>query len=63
MADPNHKIWEEIRLNIEKHLPDMVGITMYIGKYKSAKNIVVINKRVSKDIKVIVGGAASDIGC
>ena len=51
-----HPVWVEIEENIRKYTPDMIGISMFTGGYKSAKNIARIAKSVDKDIKVIVGG-------
>ena len=52
----SHPLWLEVKENIERHFPDIIGITMLTGTYKSAENIGRIAKELNKDIKVVVGG-------
>lgn len=56
LNNPEHVIWKEIKRKIEEISPDVVGITMHTGTYKSAKNIAAIVKYISSDIMVSVGG-------
>lgn len=49
-------MWKEIKSKIEEISPDVVGISMHTGTYKSVKNIAAVAKCVSRDIAVIVGG-------
>lgn len=52
----SHPIWGEIRDKISSFMPDFLGITMLTANYKAAKNIAMIAKDVSSDIRVVVGG-------
>lgn len=56
LNNSEHAIWKEIKSKIEETSPDVVGISMHTGTYKSVKNIAAIAKCVSRDIAVIVGG-------
>jgi radical SAM superfamily enzyme YgiQ (UPF0313 family) len=56
LNDFENKIWKEIKSEIEAYSPDVVGITMHTGTYKSAKNIAAVVKSISKEIIVVVGG-------
>ena len=56
LSDLNHPLWLEVRKNIESYSPDIVGITMLTGTYKSAENVGRITKELNKDIDVVVGG-------
>ena len=56
LSDFDHPIWSEIRSAIRNFSPQIVGITMLTGTYKSAENIARICKQINKDITVIVGG-------
>ncbi len=54
LSDP---IWEEVRNNIEKFDPDIIGITMFTANYKTGKIIANIAREINRKIKIIVGGA------
>ena len=56
LSDLNHPIWKEITEQIASFSPDIVGITMLTGTYKSAENVAIVAKEVDKDIKIVVGG-------
>jgi len=56
LSDLDHPIWSDIRTVIRKFSPQIVGITMLTGTYKSAENIARICKEINKDTIVIVGG-------
>lgn len=56
LSNLNHPLWLEVKENIERFSPDIVGITMLTGTYKSAENIGRIAKELNKDIDVVVGG-------
>ena len=53
LADP---IWAEIKENIVKFNPDIIGITMFTANYKVAKVMAKIAKGFNDNIKIIVGG-------
>lgn len=52
----NHPIWKEVKENIEKFSPDVVGLTMLTGTFKSTLNIAKLVKCINKKIMVVVGG-------
>lgn len=56
LNDPDHAIWCEIRQNIERYSPDLVGISMYTATYKSAKIVADIVKKIDQRTTVMVGG-------
>ena len=56
LSDLNYPYWQEVREQIERFSPDIVGITVLTGTYKSAENVGRIAKEVNKDIIVVVGG-------
>ena len=56
LSDLNHPLWLEIKDVIKDYSPDIVGITMMTGTYKSAENIGRIAKEVNEKIVVVVGG-------
>ena len=49
-------LWLEIREDIKRFSPDIVGISMLTGTYKSAENIGRIVKELDNEIDVVVGG-------
>jgi anaerobic magnesium-protoporphyrin IX monomethyl ester cyclase len=51
-----HPVWIEVRDNIKKFAPDIIGITMLTGTYKSAENVGKIAKEFDPNIKVVVSG-------
>lgn len=57
LNSPNHPIWEEIENSIRKFQPDIIGITMLTGTYKSAEHVARISKNIDQNITVVVGGA------
>lgn len=52
----NHPLWLEVKENIERYSPDIIGITMLTGTYKSAENIGRIAKELNENVVVVVGG-------
>ena len=56
LSNLNHPLWLEVKENIERYTPDIVGITMLTGTYKSAENVGKIAKELNNDIEVVVGG-------
>ena len=46
----------EVKETIESFSPDIIGITMLTGTYKSAENDGRIVKGLNKNIEVVVGG-------
>ena len=57
LEDLSKPIWTEIKEYICSFAPDFVGISMLTANYKAAKNIAKMTKSISRDIKVVVGGA------
>ena len=51
-----HECWEVVRLVIQDLQPDVVGITMHTGAYRSAKNVALIARSINSEIKIVVGG-------
>jgi radical SAM superfamily enzyme YgiQ (UPF0313 family) len=56
LSDLNYPYWQEVKQQIEQFNPDIIGITVLTGTYKSAENVARIAKQVNKNIIVIVGG-------
>ncbi len=56
LDDPNYFIWKEIEETIRKEEPDIVGIGFTTDKYRSARNVSGIAKKINKDLIVIAGG-------
>lgn len=56
LSDLSHPLWLEVRETIKRYSPEIIGITMLTGTYKSAENVGRIAKELDKDIKVVVGG-------
>ena len=56
LFDLSHPLWLEVKENIERYSPDIIGITMLTGTYRSAENTGRIAKELNKDIPVVVGG-------
>lgn len=56
LNDSKHPIWKEVKAQIEKFAPDIVGITMLTGTFKSVVNVAKIAKEINKEIIVMVGG-------
>ncbi|MFC1571241.1 B12-binding domain-containing radical SAM protein [Candidatus Margulisiibacteriota bacterium] len=56
LNDLNHPIWQEIRKNLEKYLPDVVGISMYTATCKSSLIIADMIKKINKETLIVVGG-------
>jgi len=49
-------LWEEIREQIKKYNPDVVGITSKSQNFSSARIVASIVKQINKNIVVILGG-------
>jgi len=56
LNDADHPLWKEAKETIRDFSPDIVGITMLTGTYKSAENVARIAKGISREIKVVAGG-------
>ena len=56
LFDFGHPLWLEIRETIERYSPDIIGITMLTGTYKSVENTGRIAKNLNEDVVVVVGG-------
>lgn len=56
LNNPNHPMWKEIDEKIQGFKPDIIGITMLTGTYKSAERVAEITKKINKNIIVVVGG-------
>jgi radical SAM superfamily enzyme YgiQ (UPF0313 family) len=56
-----HEIWEEIKNKIKNFNPDIVGISMFTGAYKSAKIVAQLAKEINPEIKVVIGGPHSTL--
>lgn len=56
LFDLSHPLWREVKENIKSYSPDIIGITMLTGTYKSAENVGRVAKELNKDIDVVVGG-------
>ncbi|MCX6760318.1 MAG: radical SAM protein, partial [Candidatus Nealsonbacteria bacterium] len=56
LNDKNAEIWKEVRENIKKFNPDILGISMFTGAYKSAKITAQIAKEINPNLKTVVGG-------
>jgi len=56
LSDLNHPLWLEIKENIKIFSPDIIGITMLTGTYKSAENVAKIAKKLNEDVKILLGG-------
>ena len=52
----NHDCWGEVAETMYDFKPDVVGITMYTGAYRSARNVAYIAKRCNEDVRILVGG-------
>lgn len=51
-----HPLWEEVRKSIANYHPEVVGITMHTGTFKSSRNVARIAKELDGDTLVVVGG-------
>jgi len=56
LSNLNHPLWLEVRENIERFFPDIIGITMLTGTYRSTENVSRIAKELDKHIEILVGG-------
>ena len=56
LSNLNYSLWLEVKETIESCSPDLIGITMLTGTYKSAENIGRIAKELNEDVVVVVGG-------
>lgn len=56
LYDFNHPLWIEVKDTIKSYSPDIVGITMLTGTYKSAENVARAVKELDCNIDVVVGG-------
>lgn len=56
LNDEGADIWEEVKRKIKDFNPDVLGIFMYTGAYKSAKIIARLAKSMNPELKVVVGG-------
>jgi radical SAM superfamily enzyme YgiQ (UPF0313 family) len=56
LSNLNHPLWLEVKETIESFSPDIIGVTMLTGTYKSAENVGRIAKELNEDVVVVVGG-------
>jgi len=56
LENENHPVWAEIRDTITSYRPEIIGITAMSNKYPFVLKIAQIAKKISKDIKIVVGG-------
>jgi len=56
LESSDHPIFREIALTVEEYEPDIVGISVISVKFACALKIASLCKRISKDIKIIMGG-------
>jgi len=61
VEDKNHYVWNEIKQQIEKFNPDIVGISTMTSKFPMAVRIAEITKSVDLGIKTVIGGHHSSI--
>lgn len=54
--DEKNGLWQEIKEKIKDFNPDIVGISMFTGAYKSAKIVAKLAKEINPEIKIAVGG-------
>jgi len=54
--DEKNAIWQEVKEKIRKFNPDVLGISMFTGAYKSAKIVARLAKEVNPEMKIAVGG-------
>ena len=57
LNNEDHPIWKEIQKKIKNFNPDIVGITMLTGTYKSSENIAKLIKKNNNEIIIVVGGS------
>lgn len=58
LANP---VWDRFRRAIEYFRPDVVGISVWTGGYRSALNIARISREFNPDITVIAGGVHASL--
>jgi radical SAM superfamily enzyme YgiQ (UPF0313 family) len=61
VEDKNHYVWTEIKQQVEKFNPDIVGISTMTSKFPMAVRIAKITKSVDPGIKIVIGGHHSSI--
>lgn len=61
VEDKNHYVWKEIKQQVEKFNPDIVGISTMTSKFPMAVRIAEITKSVDPGIKIVIGGHHSSI--
>ena len=54
--DPDDECWVEVRREIENFRPDLLGVHMKTGSYRSALNTVRLAKEIDPGITTVVGG-------
>jgi len=52
----DHPIWHEVRHVLKAASPDIMGIQVYTGTFKSAENVAKIAKGLFPGVKIIAGG-------
>ena len=57
----DHKVWKEILIYIKDFKPDIVGIHIKTGSYKSGCNIAEVIKQNFPDLKIVAGGPHATI--
>jgi len=61
VEDKNHYVWKDIKQQVEKFNPDIVGISTMTSKFPMAVRIAEITKSVDSGIKTVIGGHHSSI--
>lgn len=56
LDDLSHPLWQEVRDSIAGYQPEILGITMHTGTFRTAANVARIAKAISRDTLVVVGG-------
>jgi|SRR3989338_1095092 len=56
LKDLSYPIWDEVREQIKKQKPDLVGVNVWTPKLGSALNVAKICKEINPEIKVVFGG-------
>jgi len=56
LKDMNHVIWQDIRETIEKHSPDVIGLSVMTPKYGAALNVARLAKKINTNTIIVLGG-------
>ena len=61
MSDPDAAIWREAVEEIERLEPEVLGMTVQVGSFGSARRVASLFKQRHPDVPVVVGGALAAI--